>query len=129
MVFGAARSAATPTNGIETPLSIPGQKRHPQDPEKDLRQKPKQEANARGVYGYNGCRNRCVRGVNSRLGRLLSKEEGDDIYQMEEGERIRLTELYESQISCRKKMVGGSSSFKQPNRRRRIRPVPHLTLK
>jgi hypothetical protein len=94
MVFGAARSAAIPTNGIETLFSIPGQKRHPKAPEKDLRQKPKQEANARGVYGYKGCRNRCVWGVNSRPGRLLRKEEGDDFYQMEEGEKIRLTRIY-----------------------------------
>jgi hypothetical protein len=101
MVFGAARSAATPTNVFETPLSITGQKRHPQDPEKDLMQKPKQEANARGVYGYNGCRNRRVPGVNSRPGRLLRNEEGDDLYQIEEEERIRLTRMYESQKSYR----------------------------
>jgi hypothetical protein len=39
-VSGAVRSAAIPTNGIETLFSIRGQKRHPKDPEKDLRQKP-----------------------------------------------------------------------------------------
>ena len=46
---GAARSAATPTNVIETLLSIRGQKKTPQEPKKGTCQTPWQEVNARGV--------------------------------------------------------------------------------